>query len=101
MADSKRYVIIGVVVAVIVLIVALVATSLQKLASDEGVTHLFVLLLIIMSCEYFFWKMTLQWWKNHIGLKNLYLIKDLLHNHIYLSQYLNWSALDLVKMVLN
>ena len=54
MADSKRYVIVGVVVAVIVLIVALVGTSLKKLASDEGVTHLFVLILIIMSCEYFF-----------------------------------------------
>lgn len=45
MTDSKRYVIIGVVVAVIVLIVALVATSLKKLASDEGTTHLLILIL--------------------------------------------------------
>ena len=36
MSNAKRYVIIGAVVAVIVLIVALVAASLKKLASDEG-----------------------------------------------------------------
>ena len=39
MGEIKRYVIIGAIVAVVVLIVALVATSLKKLASDEGTQH--------------------------------------------------------------
>ncbi len=36
MAEATRYVVIGVIVFIIALIIGLVATSLKKLASDEG-----------------------------------------------------------------
>ncbi len=36
MTEAVRYVVGGVIIAIIILIIALVSTSLKKLASDEG-----------------------------------------------------------------
>ncbi len=57
MTEAVRYIVGGVIIAIIILIISLVSTSLKKLASDEGMCTIYCYGYICRyptSLEYFF-----------------------------------------------